>query len=238
MNPTTIRHRSLALVLAAATPFALLACSDDGAEQAEIESSAEATTEQSTTTADGPTDAGDAGEPDESTTTADGENGDIESAEPDDDGETEAAAPDDGDVLGSSTGNHPADPNDETLVPLQLDVRGIERMDGDIVDVRFSITNTGTDATYELWSTISDPAFRGAYDVGGAALLDPPNDKRYLTLYDSADTCLCTADAINLAVGPGDTLDLYAQLPAPPEDVTEITFTLPGFEPVDGLTIQ
>ncbi len=230
MNPTTIRRRSLALVLAAATPFALLACSDDGAEQAEIESSAEATTKQSTTTV-GPTDAGDG-------STADGGSDGSTTTAAEGDGEAEAPAPDDGEVLGSSTGNHPADPNDETLVPLQLDVRGIERMDGDIVDVRFSITNTGTDATYELWSTISDPAFRGAYDVGGAALLDPPNDKRYLTLYDSTDTCLCTADAINLAVGPGDTLDLYAQLPAPPEDVTEITFTLPGFEPVEGLTIQ
>lgn len=234
MNPITIRRRSLALVLAATTPFALLSCSDDGAEQAEIESSAEATTEQSTSSDDGSTDDGstddgstDDGGSDESTTTAS-----------EDDAGPAAPAPDDGEVLGSSTGNHPASPNDDTLVPLQLDVRGIERMDGDIVEVRFSITNTGTDATYELWSTISDPAFRGAYDVGGAALLDPPNDKRYLTLYDSADTCLCTADAINLAVGPGDTLDLYAQLPAPPEDVTEITFTLPGFEPVDGLTIQ
>lgn len=234
MNPTTIRRRSLALVLAAATPFVLLACSDDGPEQAEIESSAEATTEQSTTT-DGPTDDGD-GSTDDGSTDDDGGSDGSAPTEAEGDGDAEAPAPDDGEVLGSSTGNHPADPNDDTLVPLQLDVRGIERMDGDIVGVRLSITNTGDDATYELWSTLAESG--GQYDVGGAALLDPPNDKRYLTLYDSAETCLCTADAAQLAVGPGETLDLYAQFPAPPEDVTEITFTLPGFEPVDGLTIQ
>lgn len=223
MNPTPIRRRTLALVLAAATPFALLACSSTGAEQADVESSADPGAQPTTTTgADGS-----AGDGDASGTTT-----------PDSGGAPDPGGPTDGEVLGSSTGNQPADPNDDTLVPLQLDVRGIERMPGDIVEVRFSITNTGGDATYELWSTLSDPSSDSLYDVGGAALLDPPNDKRYLTLYDSDGTCLCTAEASQLAVGPGDKIDLYAQFPAPPDDVTEVTFTLPGFDPIDGLAIQ
>lgn len=144
-------------------------------------------------------------------------------------------------VLGSSTGQHVADPNDSTAVPLRLDVMSVTRAPGDAVEVRFTLTNTSDTATYEPWSTLADRtvASGGSLDVGGATLTDLPNDRKYLTLIDSEEICLCSTfpGLGNVEVAPGTTLELYAQFPAPPEATTTVDFGLPGFAPVAGLEI-
>lgn len=144
-------------------------------------------------------------------------------------------------VLGSSTGQHVADPNDSTAVPLRLDVMSVTRAPGDAVEVRFTLTNTSDTATYKPWSTLADRtvASGGSLDVGGATLTDLPNDRKYLTLIDSEEICLCSTfpGLGNVEVAPGTTLELYAQFPAPPEATTTVDFGLPGFAPVAGLEI-
>lgn len=142
-------------------------------------------------------------------------------------------------VLGFSTGQHRADPNDRTAVPLRLDVTSVRRLDGDLLEVRFAITNIGTDAAYQPWSTLNElggPS-QGAYDVSAAVVLDAPGDKRYLTLHDSAGACLCTVFPDHTGAAPGESLDAYAKFPAPPASTTTVEFSLPGFTPVGDLEI-
>lgn len=227
MNPTpTPIHphqpgRRLVVALGLAAALAVSACSDDSPEQATVKSSADvAAQDETTTTVD------DSGEGTD----------DVASTEPSTTTTTTASDGDgDGEVLGSTTGAHPADPNDDTLVPLRLDVGSVERLPGEVIEVRFTITNEGDSATYELWSTLTTG---NGYDVGGAALVDAPNDKRYLALYDSEGTCLCTGGNSDLAAAPGESIEAYVQLTAPPEDVTEVGFTMPGFAPINGLEIR
>lgn len=222
---TLSRRRRLALLLGLAVPLALPACSGGSNERAEVQSSADPAAQEETTSTEArePSDreAG-SGTEDGSTTTSKASNEDSTEG-----GEDE--------VLGSTTGNHPADPNDDTPVPLRLDVNRVERLPGDVIEVRFTITNEGETATYELWNTLSGAV--SGYDVGGAALVDALNDKRYLTLYDSEGTCLCTGGNSDLAAAPGGSIEAYVQITAPPEDVTEVGFTMPGFAPINGLAL-
>jgi hypothetical protein len=139
-------------------------------------------------------------------------------------------------VLGSSTGQHVASVDDSTSVPLRLDVLAAERVDGDVVEVRFTITNTGTGVGYEPWRTLAEP--EGGYDVSGAALLDLPDDKRYLVLLDSEGACLCSDfPSASAVIEAGESLDLYAQFPAPPAGTAAVDLSVPGFAPVAGLEI-
>lgn len=232
MNPTptpTPIHphqpgRRLVVALGLAAALAVSACSDDSPQQATVKSSADvAAQDETTTTVD------DSGEGTDDVASTDDAASTTTASDGDGDG--------DGEVLGSSTGAHRADPNDDTQVPLRLDVGSVERLPGEVIEVRFTITNVGDTTTYELWRTLADPDSQG-YDAGGAALVDAPNDKRYLTLYDSGGTCLCTGGSSDLAAAPGESMELYVQLTAPPEDVTEVGFTLPGFAPINGLEIR
>ncbi len=225
MTPRSHPPKSLKLLAAAVAAASLVSCSSGGSEpRADTQSSpgavssdqaADATTAEdaTATTADDATS--------DSTTTTD-------------------PGPDPGEepeVLGSSSGAHPADPNDATSVPLRVDVVGVQRQPGDAVEVRFVITNDSADATFEPYTTLSDGAVGGAYDVGGAALVDLTGDKRYLPLRDSEGVCLCTG-VNNVEIAPGMSLDVYVQFPAPPDDVATIDFTFPGFAPVNGVEIR
>lgn len=158
-------------------------------------------------------------------------------------GPTTTSAPNAGDdrtVLGSSRGQHPADPNDGTPVPLRLDVRSVKRLSGETIEVRFDITNTGTGATFEPWRELGDPTIGGgsAYDVGGVALLDRPHDKKYLTLYGTDKVCLCSGSLSAVDIAPGKTASMYADVTAPPESVTTVDLSVPGFAPINGLKIR
>lgn len=165
--------------------------------------------------------------------------GDDEAAQPTADGSTEQVAP--GAVVGTSTGSLQASPTDPEQVPLRLDVRSVRRVDGDAVEVRFALTNLHDEYVFEPWSTMADASVESGanYDVGGAALIDLPGDRRYLTLLDTDDVCLCStfSGGSDTAVEPGRTVELYAQFPAPPESTGSVDFTLPGFAVVAGLEI-
>ncbi len=149
------------------------------------------------------------------------------------------AKKDKGEVLGSSEGQQPADPNDATLVPLRLDVTSVKRLSGETIEVRFNITNTGDVATFKPYTQLGDSTVSTRpYDVGGLALLDRPHDKKYLTLYGTDNVCLCTGELSNVAIAPGKTTSMYADVTAPPDSVTSVDLSLPGFAPITGLKIR
>ena len=122
---------------------------------------------------------------------------------------------------------------------LRLDVTSVKRLSGATIEVRFSLTNTSTDATFKPYSQLGDPTMNGAkYDVGGLALLDRPHDKKYLTLYGTDKVCLCTGELSDVAIAPGKTVSMYADTTAPPDSVTSVDLSLPGFAPITGLKIR
>lgn len=214
-RPPTITRRLLAIG-AATVVLATGACSAGSDKKAEAESAAGPTTRP----------AGGATVP---TTTSGGSGGSKQAP----------SGPKDEEVLASTEGQQPADPNDSTQVPLRMDVTGVERLSGDTVEVRFTLTNTDDVAVYQPYSTLTDftIASGGTYDVGGIALLDRPNDKKYLTLYDTEDVCLCS-DLRDVSIDPGKTVPMYADVTAPPESVDTVDLSFPGFAPLNGLAIR
>ncbi|CAN5578370.1 hypothetical protein BH10ACT1_BH10ACT1_32680 [soil metagenome] len=222
MTPSTMTRtrRLMALGAAATLVLATGACST-GSEQKADTKSASATNVDGAATGTGG-----------ATTTTGGSGGD--------DGTATTAPKDDGPPIGTANGQLRADPGDTTLIPLQLDVLSIERIEGDTVEVRFTITNTSDVATFEPWSELGDESISrgGTYDTGGLAILDRPNDKKYLTLFDTADVCLCTAGLADMAIAPGESASFYADVTAPPKSVEKVDLSLPGFQPVNGLELS
>lgn len=143
---------------------------------------------------------------------------------------------DDGDVLGSATASLPADPNDDTPVPLRLDVVALERLSGR-VEARFVLTNEGEagEASFEPWSSFVDPRLGtndAPWSMAGASLVDGEAQKAYLTIIDSEGVCLCSGELDALAVAPGDSIELYADFGGVPDDVERLDVQVPGFSPV------
>jgi hypothetical protein len=155
--------------------------------------------------------------------------------------EGEAADRPDEEVLGTSTAELPADPNDPTLVPLRLDVVGLERLDG-LIELRVRLTNEGGSGTpdYQPYGAFDDPRLaggEGAYSLSGASLVDGDAKKAYLTIIDSEGTCLCSTQMDTVSVAPGDSVSLYADLGGVPDDVDEIDVQVPGFATVASVPI-
>lgn len=216
MSTTTTRRRVAALLLALALPAGLAACG---------------TTDRAQTGSQVGTPAGSTSEPA-------GSGSDPSAEEPVETSDaSDGTGEQDDTVLASVEGEHAKKPNEEEIrVALRLDVTAVERIDGDAVEVRFRMTNL-SDQTWEPWQSLGGRG--GRYGAHDATLLDLPGDRRYLTLLDSGDNCLCSSWAgPDLQVPGGETHDFYARFPAPPEDVTTIELQVPGFAPVPGLEIS
>lgn len=211
------RRTALAMTLALTLGAAACSGSGSGDKQAEAKSSAGATSSTSAT----PPEAGDQATDGSTTTSAPG--GSVDS-------------PPTGEPIATVNGSNPGSPLDAP-VPLRLDVTSIERVPGDVVQVRFTITDLSEDeeATYEPYSTLDEGDGR---TVSGARLLDLPNDKVYLPLLDGEKNCLCTDGLADLEIQPGTPAPMNVSFPAPPKDVKTVDFTLPGFDPANGLPLS
>lgn len=209
------KYRWMTVPVALALSLGAVACSGSGTaeKQADAESSVDGATTETTSAPDAGTES-----TDQTSTTS-----------PKSDGEPA------GEPIATVNGSNPGGPSDPP-VPLRLDITSIGRLPGDVVQVRFTITNLSEDeeTTYTPYSTLSDVG----YNVGGARLLDLPNDKVYLPLLDGEERCLCTAGLANLEIQPGTPAPMNVSFPAPPEDVKTLDFTLPGFDPANGLPIS
>jgi hypothetical protein len=143
--------------------------------------------------------------------------------------------------LGSATGRLPANRNDPTLVPLRLDVTGLERLEG-MVELRVTVTNTGRRSTpdFEPHSSFDDPRLptgQGLYSLSGASLIDAEGERAYLTIVDSEGTCLCTGRLAQVAIPAGDSFDMYADFGGVPDDVDQVDVQVPGFPTVASVPI-
>jgi hypothetical protein len=206
------------IVTAIAILLATAACSSESDE--------DPTAEASTTTE---TTAEDRGSTSETETTGSDE-------EPDEAEEPEV------EPLGSATARLPANPNDPTLVPLQLDVTGLERLDG-MIELRVTVTNTGRRSApdFEPHSSFDDPRLptgQGLYSLSGASLIDAEGERAYLTIVDSEGTCLCTGRLAQVAIPAGDSFEMYADFGGLPDDLDQVDVQVPGFPTVASVPLE
>jgi hypothetical protein len=166
---------------------------------------------------------------------------DDQAEDRDDPTTSETTAVDEVESLGSATGRLPASRRDRTLVPLRLDVTGLERLDA-MVELRVTVTNTGRGSTpdFEPHSSFDDPRLptgQGVYSLSGASLIDAEGERAYLTIVDSEGTCLCTGRLSEVAIPAGDSFEMYADFGGVPDGVDEVDVQVPGFPTVASVPI-
>jgi hypothetical protein len=120
----------------------------------------------------------------------------------------------------------------------RIDVSELKRTSGGTVNLKFTITNGGsetfgTHSEYFGDSSVSADHYR---DLSGVHLVDPVNKKKYFVVVDSDRKCLCSKEIPD--VKAGEKINVWAKFPAPPPEVTKVTIEIPHFQPMDDVTIS
>ncbi|MFF5090382.1 hypothetical protein [Streptomyces niveus] len=111
-----------------------------------------------------------------------------------------------------------------------LTITRVERAtSGKSVTVSATLKNTGTKGFFGISAYGgTDTAIKGRmHSLAGATLTDTAHSMRYYVLRDTAGACLCST-ALR-ALKPGETVPVFAQFPAPPDNVSSVDFQLPTF---------
>ncbi|MCQ8770178.1 hypothetical protein [Streptomyces telluris] len=101
---------------------------------------------------------------------------------------------------------------------------------GGFVTVNGTLTNRGSRPFNAIHWSSKETEMKSRSSVSGASLVDQASKKRYLVLRDTDGECLCSTGLTN--VKPNETRPVFAQFPAPPDDVTEVDFQLPAMPSV------
>ncbi|MGK5731778.1 hypothetical protein [Streptomyces sp. URMC 124] len=99
------------------------------------------------------------------------------------------------------------------------------RDEGGFVTVNGTLTNHGSRPFNAIHWLSKETEMKSRSSVSGASLVDQASKKRYLVLRDTDGECLCSTGLTN--VKPNESRPVFAQFPAPPDDVTEVDFQLP-----------
>ncbi|AKH84515.1 hypothetical protein AA958_22540 [Streptomyces sp. CNQ-509] len=110
-----------------------------------------------------------------------------------------------------------------------LRILELKRDGGGFVTLNGELENTGTEDFLHIqdWSGREQGADKSS--LMGATFVDSEGKKRYYALRDTEMRCLCTSGIASLDAG--ETLTVYIQFPAPPDETTEVEFQLPTFPP-------
>lgn len=117
-----------------------------------------------------------------------------------------------------------------------LSVHELKRTSGDTVSLKFSITNASNESLdygYNFGETNRTSDFAS---IGGAVLIDEANKKKYFVVRDSEGQCVCSRGLKDQDAG--ETRNLWARFPAPPEDVQKISVVIPHFSPMDDVPLS
>jgi hypothetical protein len=117
----------------------------------------------------------------------------------------------------------------------RADVTELKRLSGGTISLKFTMINDGDEIAFHAqYGDANHPRDFGS--IGGVALVDPVGKKKYPVVRDSDDACLCSRDIPNMA--KMSRLNLWAKLPAPPENVRKISISIPHFAPMDDVSIS
>ncbi|MGV4887107.1 hypothetical protein DKG34_03025 [Streptomyces sp. NWU49] len=112
---------------------------------------------------------------------------------------------------------------------LLLQIASAKRDTGGFVTVNGSLKND-SDKTLTLPAQLSGnetEVIRNGRSLGGATLVDPKGKKRYYVLRDTDGRPLTTTGITSIK--SGDTVPVFMQFPAPPNETVDVSFQLPMF---------
>ncbi|MFH8607954.1 hypothetical protein ACH4D5_10745 [Streptomyces sp. NPDC018029] len=113
---------------------------------------------------------------------------------------------------------------------LTLKVTSAKRDQGGFLTVEGTVTNgSGKAWVAASWRGDEQELTKNGGSMAGASLVDARGKKKYLILRDTQGRCLCTR--FTGGVLSGQTVDWFAQFPAPPEGTTEVTFQVGAMPP-------
>lgn len=117
-----------------------------------------------------------------------------------------------------------------------LAVQELKRTSGGTVSLKFSITNGSTE-TLDYGYNFGDKDRTPDYgSLGGIVLIDEANKKKYFVVRDSEGECVCSRGLKDQQAG--ETRNLWARFPAPPDDVQRISVVVPHFSPLDDVPLS
>lgn len=118
---------------------------------------------------------------------------------------------------------------------VSLQVRELKVSNGTVM-LKFAIINEGN-KDFDP-DTLSDRSIPGPdyHSVSGVYLIDEPNKKKYLVMYDSANQCVCSRNG--LTVSPKSSANFWAKFSAPPDTVKKIGVVVPHFQPLDDVPLS
>nr|WP_164990933.1 hypothetical protein [Streptomyces sp. GZWMJZ-114] len=103
---------------------------------------------------------------------------------------------------------------------------------GGYVTVSGTVTNNGSGAWLGAdWQSDETELAGNGGSLAGASLVDNAGRKKYLVLRDTKGHCLCTK--FDGRVRSGQTVDWFAQFPAPPASTKKVTFQVGSMPPAE-----
>ncbi|WP_259453380.1 hypothetical protein [Streptomyces ginkgonis] len=113
---------------------------------------------------------------------------------------------------------------------VRLTITSAERDAGGFFTVSGTLTNDGSERFLEIgWRGDERELTNNGFSMAGSSVVDKVEGKRYLILRDTSGRCLCTQFGSGL--NPGDSVEWFAQFPAPPDDATELEFNIGNMPP-------
>ncbi|MEU5420780.1 hypothetical protein ACFY1P_03225 [Streptomyces sp. NPDC001407] len=104
-------------------------------------------------------------------------------------------------------------------------VNSAVRDSGGFVTVSGTLTNGGSKPFNAIHWLSQETDMKSRSSISGASLVDGASKKRYLVLRDTDGECLCSTGLTNIK--PQESRPVFAQFPAPPENVTDVDFQVP-----------
>ena len=117
----------------------------------------------------------------------------------------------------------------------RIEVQEFKRVSGGTVMFRFAMIND-SDQTLNVGYDFGSGSTADFGTVAGVHLIEPVGKKKYLVIRDSENKCDCSRGVRDIAAK--SRVNLWARLPAPPDNVERITVVVPHFSPMDDVPIS
>ncbi|WP_306334190.1 hypothetical protein [Streptomyces sp. KL118A] len=136
---------------------------------------------------------------------------------------------------GDDKGDSQVPEADKTLAEVKsngitLAITSASRDEGGFLTVNGKVTN-GTSGIWvgSEWRSDENELKKNGGSLAGASVIDQQGKKKYLVLRDTMGRCLCTK--FEGGINQGQSVDWYAQFPAPPEGTSKVEFQVPTMPP-------
>lgn len=117
---------------------------------------------------------------------------------------------------------------------VRAEVTELKRGSGGTVTLKFTLIND-SDQPYRMSDRLGGLSYGN--NVSGVHLVDAANKKKYQVILDTEKKCLCS-NGLETDIAAKSRINVWAKLPAPPEDVQQVSIMIPHFIPMDDVPIS